>query len=99
MWLCVLEHLSESLLRTSNFQYPPMSVRLDSQPLSTLKQKSRNRPVFQNDVRLVFTNTPLKISRLVAQMQAQLAQSSLVPLISICAVCFAQECKYSEYNR
>jgi len=44
---------------------------LDFQPLSTLKQKSRNRLDVDNDMRLVVTNIHPSVSRLVSQMQAQ----------------------------
>jgi len=44
---------------------------LGFQPLSTLKQKSRNRLDVTNDIRLIHTNTLSRVSRLVAQMQAQ----------------------------
>jgi len=66
----VLGHPSESLPQAPKFWYPTRSVVLDFQPLSTLKQKSRNRVDIEDDMRLVLPNMPPRISRLVAQMQA-----------------------------
>jgi len=67
----VLGHLSESLPQAPKFQFPSLSVKLEFQPLSTIKQKPRNRLDVENDIRLVLTNTPPKMSGLVAQIQAQ----------------------------
>jgi len=66
---------------------------LDFQPLSTLKQKSRNRLAVENDMRLVLTNIHPSVSRLCTQMQAQQSHWLAQVLFS-----FAQQRKYSESN-
>ena len=64
----VLGNLSTSLPQAPVFE-------AGFQPLSTfditVKQKSKDRRDVENDMRLVLTNTPPRISRLVAQLQAQ----------------------------
>ena len=57
-------------LRPLNYNIHSLSVMLGFQPLSALKQKSRNRLDVKNDIGLIHTNTLTTISRLVAQMQA-----------------------------
>jgi len=65
----VLGHLPDSLPQAPN--YPLLSVRLNFQPLSTLKQNSRNKLDVANDTRSILTNTPPTSSGIVAQIQAQ----------------------------
>ena len=60
----VLRHLSESLPQAPKFYYPPLSVRLDFQPLSILKQKSWNGLDVDSDMRSVLTKTSPRILRL-----------------------------------
>jgi len=49
----------------------PTTVQTYTAPLKLLKQNSRNRQDVDNDMRFVLTSTSLRISRVVAQIQAQ----------------------------
>jgi len=81
-------------IRTLNFYtHPVCEAGFSTTFHIAVKQKSKNRLDVDNDMGLILTNAPLRISRLSAQMQ-----SPVVPLISMSAIYYANECKFSDRN-